>query len=124
MHELSLAEGLLDLALQVARQHGARRVKRALVEIGAMTHAEPETLRFAFEALSAGTLAEGCELETREVALMVACTGCGYEGPGNRELAGCPSCGTLGLTITAGRELRLVHIDIDEAEHAGDAQHA
>ena len=52
MHELSIMEGALALALEQARQAGARKLHVIRLRVGAMSGVVPEALQFAFEALT------------------------------------------------------------------------
>ena len=63
MHELSLAEGVLDLIEETARREGFSRVHGVWLEIGRQSAVEPEAMRFCFDAVVRGTLAEGARLE-------------------------------------------------------------
>ena len=62
MHELSIMQSALSLALDQARQAGASRVHTIRLRIGALSGVVPDALEFAFEALVPGTLAEGAKL--------------------------------------------------------------
>lgn len=62
MHELSIAQHLLDVALRTAQEHGGLRVLAVHVRTGEFAMVAPECLEFAFEALAMGTLAEGAGL--------------------------------------------------------------
>jgi len=76
MHELSLANEILSLALKEARDRKVTSIKIALAEDG---HTTAESLSEAFGLASQGTLAEGArldiqksnDLETRMVELEV-----------------------------------------------------
>lgn len=63
MHELSLAEGVLDAIEQAARTQGFRHVVTVFLDIGEFAAVEPEALRFCFEAVARDTLAAGARLE-------------------------------------------------------------
>jgi hydrogenase nickel incorporation protein HypA/HybF len=113
MHELSLAQSMVEILAPIAREHGATRVRTAHLLLGELTHADPETLGFAFEVATKGTLLEGCALAITRVPLTGRCPACGWEGPlalGDRE---CPACGGVGFSVTGGRELQLTSIDVD-----------
>jgi len=114
MHELTIAQELLELIAGVAREHGAVGVSSATVEIGELATVDPAALEFAFEAIRPGTPASACRLLMRSVPLVVRCSRCAAEGRASRELLCCPSCGGRPVAPIAGRELRLVAIEIEE----------
>jgi hydrogenase nickel incorporation protein HypA/HybF len=47
----------------LAREHGARRITRIAVKLGALSHFSPDHFREHFEQASRGTVAEGASLE-------------------------------------------------------------
>jgi hydrogenase nickel incorporation protein HypA/HybF len=115
VHELTLARELLRIIEDVAAQHGVRRVCAVRLEVGALCCVEPHALRFAFEVIGRGTLAENCVLHVARVPLVVRCATCSREGPADPLLPGCPACGAASVEVVAGRELKLLSIDAEES---------
>jgi hydrogenase nickel incorporation protein HypA/HybF len=58
----------LELACDEAQRAGAVGVRRVVLRVGAASGVVLDALRFAFDALSPGTLADGAALEIEEVA--------------------------------------------------------
>jgi len=112
MHETSVAQRMVDTAIEVADQNGGGQVVGMRLLLGEMTCVEPETLSFAFGVVSRGTRAQGCQLEIVRVPTRLRCRTCGIERGGDL-LEPCV-CGMPGGEVLAGRELRLDTIDIDE----------
>ncbi len=115
MHELSLAEGMLDIARDELARHGCRRLRRLRVEVGAISGVVVDSLVFGFETLVAGTEHEGARLDVVRVPLRLRCGICGTEFDGE-DVAGsltpCPSCGEVfGHGVLAGKELRVTWIE-------------
>ncbi len=63
MHELSLAQSVVDIVEDAARREGAARVASIRLEIGELSHVEPESLAFAFEVAAREGSARGARLE-------------------------------------------------------------
>ena len=63
MHEQALMDGLMRQIQQVAADEGATRVTAVRVWCGALSHFTPEHFGEHFERASAGTVAEGAEVE-------------------------------------------------------------
>ncbi len=64
MHEMGLAQAILDTALDIA---GDRPVRRVTVSAGEQQAVSVESLSFSFELVAAGTAASGAALEVRPV---------------------------------------------------------
>ena len=73
MHELSIMQSALSLALDQARQAGGSRVHTIRLRIGALSGVVPDALEFAFEALAPGTPAEGAKLAIEHVPARFWC---------------------------------------------------
>ena len=106
MHELSIMEGALNMALEQARQHGASRVHVIRLRIGALSGVVPEALQFAFEALAPGTAAEGAKLEIEHVPARFWCPGCSREFKADDMFAECPECHSPAETCAPGENLK------------------
>lgn len=114
MHEMSLAEGVVELADAAARREGARRIRRIFVDIGRLAAVEVDALKFCFEAVAAGTLAEGATLEIAEVPGAGWCPDCAQSVALEVIYGECPHCGGFRVQPTAGTEMRVREIEIGE----------
>jgi len=63
VHEASLMKNLMGKVENLAREHGADRITRIRVRLGALSHFSPDHFREHFEQASHGTVAEGASLE-------------------------------------------------------------
>ena len=113
MHELSIMQSALSLALDQARQAGAGRVHTITLRIGALSGVVPDALEFAFEALTPGTLAEGARLAIEPVPARFWCATCTREFQSDDMFAECPDCHSLSGELRAGREMELASLEID-----------
>ena len=114
MHELSLAQSLVDILTRVAAEHGLERVASVRLELGALSCVEPRSLALAFEVVARGTPAEGCRVVHEQAPLVVACPSCGYEGPADPGAVGCPRCEGVPVRVVSGRETRVVSVTVDD----------
>jgi hydrogenase nickel incorporation protein HypA/HybF len=113
MHELSIMQGALSLALGEARRAGASRVHVIRLRIGALSGVVPEALQFAFEALASGTPAEGAELAVENVPARFWCAACAREFQAGNMFAECPDCQTPSGELRGGREMEVASLEVD-----------
>jgi hydrogenase nickel incorporation protein HypA/HybF len=106
-------EGALDMALNKARQAGAKRVLAIRLRIGALSGVVPDALQFAFEALVTGTQAEGARLIVDDIPARFWCSPCGREFEAEAMFSDCPDCHTPSANLRAGRELELASLEIE-----------
>jgi hydrogenase nickel incorporation protein HypA/HybF len=110
MHELSIADAILHLALA---QAGNRRVARVGVVAGHLRQVVPGALRFSFDLVALGTAAEGAELEIVEAPAVGRCETCGSEGRLTEFPLHCEACGGLNVRIVSGEELLVDWLDLE-----------
>lgn len=115
MHEMSVAQSLLEMAITEARAHNCTRIIHIKVEYGAIAGIMPDALMLCFEALTKGTPHEGARLELIELPLKLRCPFCGevFGGYGQDTLwQPCPKCSeTFGHIVEQGRELILSRLE-------------
>jgi hydrogenase nickel incorporation protein HypA/HybF len=111
VHELSLAEAILD----TARRHAAdRSVGRIDVRIGHLRQVVPDALAFAWEVLTSETEFAGCALVVEHVPAVVACTACGATTELDLPILQCGSCDGFAVTLISGEEFDFASLDVAE----------
>ena len=113
MHEMSLAEGVLQLVEETAQRESASRVKLVVLEIGQLSSVEPEALKFCFEAVTHGSIAQGAGLEIVAVPGAGWCMPCAGTVPMTELYGACPKCGSHQVQPTGGTEMRVKEIEIE-----------
>lgn len=112
MHELSIMDNILEIAVRHARSSEASRIHRITLRIGEASGVSLEALEFAFDVLSKETLAEGAELKVERVPARCVCTECDTTYEPCDILAGCPACGSYRSRLVQGREMELVSMEV------------
>ena len=107
MHEMSIAESVLGLVEETARREGFSRVKEVRLEIGRLAAVEREALRFCFDAVVRGSVAEGAALAIDETPGTAWCFGCSATVSVEARGDLCPRCGSAQLQVNGGTEMRV-----------------
>lgn len=113
MHEMSLCESLLTILEEHASSQGFSRVKTVWLEIGKLAAVENDAMRFCFDAVTRGSLAEGARLEIIEIPGQAWCRACGRTVAVAERFAQCPDCGGWQLQLTAGDEMRIKELEVE-----------
>jgi len=116
MHELSIAQALVEQVEAAATKEHALRVVRVVISVGALSGVDPEALRSLFPLVAEGTVAADAELVIEQIAARVKCRSCGTEAQTDAAFIGCTTCGSKDVELAAGRELNIktVELEIDE----------
>lgn len=123
MHELTIAQSILDIVLVAAAEQDAAAIRRIRLLVGELTQVVPQSLEFGFAMLAAGTLAEGAQLEIVAVELTGRCEQCGLQFNIRKNRFICPGCSSTGITVLTGRELIVDLFEVEDG-NKGNGQYS
>ena len=120
MHELSVAESLVDLVSEALLGEEAARVVSVRLRLGPLSGVVPRALQFAWDAATSGTRLDGAALRIDEVTAAAFCPRCGREHdlPDVAHLR-CPVCGDPTPDVVRGRELEVSTVEVVDAPAFG-----
>lgn len=113
MHELSITENVLRIALGHAEKAGAQRIVQVYLVVGDLTGISEDSVRLYFEVLCRGTKAEQAALHFQRVRTRLRCHQCGQDFEPQDMDWHCPQCQALGGQVIAGREFYLESIEVE-----------
>lgn len=120
MHEMSIAQSLLELAEAEAKKNDCERLTRLIVNYGALSGIMPEALSLCFEALTKNTPHAGVKLELICLPVRLRCPFCSsvFEAEDQDSIwQPCPTCGeSFGHIVEQGRELILARLEAQKKE--------
>ncbi|PDT36631.1 MULTISPECIES: hydrogenase maturation nickel metallochaperone HypA [Sinorhizobium] len=112
MHEMSLMESVIEIVCETARLNGARQVQSIRLDVGVLSHVDPDALLFCYEAVRHGTLAGRAKLEINRIAGEGWCLDCGKKVALQKRFGPCPGCGRHRIQITAGDEMKIRDMEV------------
>lgn len=113
MHEMAISESILNILEAEATRQNFARVKKVFLEIGAFSTIEPEALRFTFDVVTKGTLAENAGLEIHTPQAVAWCLACEASVPVNHRYDPCPNCGGHQMQMSSGDEMRIKELEVE-----------
>jgi hydrogenase nickel incorporation protein HypA/HybF len=113
MHELSVTQSLLEIALRHAERASARRIIRLNLVIGELASIVDDSVQFYWDFVSQGTIAEGAVLHFERVPATLRCLGCDHTFPLNGREYACPACGERKVVAAGGDDFRLESIEVE-----------
>lgn len=113
MHEMSLCESILQIFEQQAVAQQYQKVKTVWLEIGALSGVEVEALRFSFDVVMLGSLAERARLEIIDVPGQAWCMPCARNVAVEQFYDVCPHCGSHQLQVNSGDQMRIKELEVE-----------
>jgi len=114
MHELYLAESIINIVCDYAVRDSFKKVNSILLSYGRFSCIESKTLQFAFDVQAKNTPAQGAALDFKILPAIIHCFSCERDLEVNAHKGACPACGGLEVMLIAGtEELQILELDVD-----------
>ncbi|MCG6932017.1 MAG: hydrogenase maturation nickel metallochaperone HypA [Gallionella sp.] len=113
VHEMSIAESVLQIIEDKALSDGYARVKTVWLEIGQLAGVETESLRFCFDVVTRDSVARDARLEIIETAGQGWCMDCARNVAVTARYEPCPICGSFQIEVTGGDEMRVKELEVE-----------
>lgn len=113
MHELSLAQSIVEVASEAAQAANAARVIAVQLRLGALAGVVKSALLFSWEIATEDTPIAGARLEIEELPVIVYCPTCEQNVtlPHTQNFR-CPTCATPTPHLIQGREFEVKALEI------------
>ena len=112
MHELSVTESILAIALKHAAQAQATKVTDIHLVIGRLSSIVDESVQFYWDIISKDSIAENSKLHFHRVEAEIECLECDHHYKLENELIPCPECGSINIKFITGDEFYMESIEI------------
>lgn len=113
MHELSVTESILEIALRNANEAKAKRVTNLYLVIGQLASIVDDSVQFYWDIISKDTIASGSVLHFKRLSATIKCLDCNHQySPGNNGFS-CPLCNSDHVKVISGDEFYMEAIDIE-----------
>lgn len=123
MHELSMAQGIINAVLETAEENNATEVNEVTIEIGRLAMVNPEQLEFILGVLVENTLVEDAEIKIEDIPVEIDCEDCGFHGNAIIDdkdhyapMVKCPECDSFKIEILNGKDIVVKNIVIEKPD--------
>ena len=113
MHELTITQNILDLALDEAKAVQANRIVKISLVIGELSGVVGDCVEFYFDFLRKGSVAADAVLEFTMVLAQLKCRDCQTEFNPEGYLWICPNCRSTNIDLVAGRDCYVESIEVE-----------
>lgn len=114
MHELGVAQNIVDIVRQSIPVDREASVKKIRIRIGQLSGVVAESLEFCFHAIVSETGMKQAGLVMETMPTVSRCTDCGHQFRVDDFAFTCPACESVNLEMLSGRELEIVDIELSD----------
>jgi hydrogenase nickel incorporation protein HypA/HybF len=119
MHELSVAQSIVDIIQVHVPEAELANVRTVRLKIGSVAGIVQDSLEFSFGVITAGTPLAHTALTIETIPFTVKCNQCGKESLNEQGIILCSYCGSSDTTVVAGTELQIGSIELDDPRESG-----
>lgn len=112
MHEMSIAQNILEIVDEYMAREPAAKLLEVVVEIGEMVAVVPDSLYFCYDVLVENSKYRDSKLIINILPLQGSCRSCGHVFKIENYNFNCPSCHSPDLHVQGGQELRITHLEV------------
>jgi hydrogenase nickel incorporation protein HypA/HybF len=115
VHEVSIALGMVDELMKIARENNAKKIVNVKLKIGKMSGIVTDSLKFAFDAVKLEySLLSSAEIFIDEVPLMYKCNDCKKSfKTDNIYFPSCPDCTSYNIKLVSGEEQHIENVEVE-----------
>lgn len=114
MHELGIAQNILQIVRQSVPEKDAADVRSIRIRVGLLSGVVPDSLDFCFRAIVNDTDMQRASLEIEQVPIVSECKDCRNRFQMSDFDFSCPACKSSNLELISGRELDILEIELAE----------
>ncbi|OGC02045.1 hydrogenase maturation nickel metallochaperone HypA [candidate division KSB1 bacterium RBG_16_48_16] len=114
MHELSIAQSILDTVIREVESHKLPQVKKIVVRVGALSGVMPDALQFSFEAIIPDTALAASTLEIEQLDVQGKCQQCEKQFDVENFSFTCPDCHSTKIEVVRGYELDIAYVEVGD----------
>jgi hydrogenase nickel incorporation protein HypA/HybF len=115
VHELAVAQALVEQVEAVISQHRATGATSVRVRIGPLAGVVPDLLATAFPLAAAGSRLQHAVLDLVDAPVRVRCQTCGAETEAAMNRLICGACGDWHTQVISGDDLLLESVELETA---------
>jgi hydrogenase nickel incorporation protein HypA/HybF len=113
MHELAIAQSILEIVQQSVPKGEEPAVRRVRIRVGQLSGVVPDSLDFCFGVIVNDTTLNRASLAIEQMPTISRCRDCAHSFEIENLAFICPACKSTNLELISGKELEIVDIELE-----------
>ena len=114
MHELAIAQNIVEIVQESVPKAQIPAVRVVKMRVGKLAGVVPDSLEFCFSAIACGTKLQGAHLQIDQIPAAGRCKACANDFTMEEYAFSCPACGSIEIELVCGTELEVSEIELSE----------
>lgn len=113
MHELSVAQNIIEIVKENVPGKELGNVKTIFLEVGEFSGIVSDSLQYCFDVIKTDTPLEGSKMEIKKIPFLLYCNECKTKTTNNMGIRFCEKCGTCNTKIMSGMDMQITKVELN-----------
>jgi hydrogenase nickel incorporation protein HypA/HybF len=113
MHELSVAQNIIDIVRENVPVPDYGKVNKILLEVGEFSGIVADSLNYCFDIIKSDTEFAGSGLEIKKIPFVLYCSLCKNESSNTAGIRICGKCGGSDTRIISGTDMKITEVQLN-----------
>ncbi len=114
MHEMSLAQSIVEIVENISAQNGGKKVISVTLTVGELATVEMQSLMQSLKIAAARTVMENAKIVVNRPSGTAWCMKCCKTVPLHRLGDACPECSSYQVRVNGGNEFRVSELELED----------
>lgn len=113
MHELSVAQNIVEIVKDYVPEKDLCKVNSVYLEVGDFSGIVSDSLLFCFDVIKTDTPLKNAKIEIEKIPFILFCNDCKSETTNNMGIRLCDICGSYNTNIISGTDMRITRVELE-----------
>ncbi|MBI5404106.1 MAG: hydrogenase maturation nickel metallochaperone HypA [Ignavibacteriae bacterium] len=113
MHELSVAQNIIDIVKENVPDTDYKHVNKILLEVGEFSGIVADSLLYCFDVIKSDTDFLNTKMEIKKIPFILFCNSCKTETTNNAGIRMCNICGGYDTKIISGIDMKIIEVEVN-----------
>lgn len=113
MHELSVAQNIIEIVKENVPEKDLRNVKTISLEVGEFSGIIPDSLEYCFDVIKADASLGNSKMEIKKIPFVLFCDDCKSETTNNMGIRFCEKCNSSNTRIISGTDMQIINVELE-----------
>jgi hydrogenase nickel incorporation protein HypA/HybF len=113
MHELSVAQNIIDIVRENVPGTDYSNVNKILLEVGEFSGVVADSLLYCFDIIKSDTEFFNAEMKIKKIPFVLYCNACKTETSNTAGIRLCEKCGGYDTQIISGTDMKIIEVEVN-----------
>jgi hydrogenase nickel incorporation protein HypA/HybF len=113
MHELSIAQNIIEIVKENVPEKDLCKVITIFLEVGDFSGIVSDSLLYCFDVIKSDTQLGNAKMEIKKIPFILFCNDCKSETTNNMGIRFCEKCSSNNTKIISGTDMQIIKVELE-----------